>query len=173
MPILRAQRVSYPVTDLTAFKALYMRLFPLLCQKAYAYTADRDAAKDIVQEVFVRYWSVQPAITASADAYLYKAVIHQSLNYLDAHKRRSAATAGFAHAQPLSASSTDDGINTRELQEKIDRLIHGLPTMCRNVFLLSRYEGMSHQQIADQLDISIHTVDNHMKRALKTFRENL
>jgi RNA polymerase sigma-70 factor (ECF subfamily) len=79
----------------------------------------------------------------------------------------------YAHARKQSGGSADEEVLTRELQEKIDRLIHELPPMCRNVFLLSRYEGMSQQQIADQLKISINTVDNHMKRALKTFRENL
>lgn len=150
-----------------------MRLFAQLCHKAYVYTADADAAKDIVQEVFMRYWKLGPEIGESVDAYLYKAVIHQSLNYLDSHKRRSAAMLRYAHDKKQAGAGADEAVLTRELQNKIDRLIHELPPVCRNVFLLSRYEGMSQQQIADQLGISINTVDNHIKRALKTFRENL
>jgi RNA polymerase sigma-70 factor (family 1) len=161
------------VTDLTAFKDLYTRLFPLLCQKAYAYVNDADAAKDIVQEVFVRYWSTKPEVATIAEAYLYKAVINQCLNYIDAHKRRSAATLGYGHTQPLSANPVEEAIISRELREKVERLITELPTVCRNVFLLSRYEGMDHKSIAAHLNISPNTVDNHIKRALKLFRENL
>jgi RNA polymerase sigma-70 factor (ECF subfamily) len=163
---------SQSVSDFATFKTLYTRLFPLLCQKAYAYTRDADAAKDIVQEVFVRYWTTQPQITASSDSYLYRAVINQCLNYIDAGKRRSAATLNYIHITQASTENTEETVRARELEEQIDRIIQSLPVVCRRVFLLSRYEGMNHQQIADQLNISPNTVDNHIKRALKTFREN-
>jgi RNA polymerase sigma-70 factor (family 1) len=161
------------VTDLTAFKDLYTRLFSVLCQKAYAYVHDADAAKDIVQEVFVRYWSSRPEVATIAEAYLYKAVINQCLNYIDAHKRRSAATLNYSHTRSLSVNTVEEAVATRELREKINRLILELPTVCRNVFLLSRYEGMDHKAIGEHLSISPNTVDNHIKRALKHFRENL
>ena len=159
------------MSDLAPFKTLYNRLFPSLCQRAYAYTRDADAAKDIVQEVFVRYWTTRPMITGSADGYLYRAVINQCLNYIDAGKRRAAATLNYSHLKPSSTDSTDDAVHTRELQEQIDAIIQSLPVVCRHVFLLSRHEGMDHQQIADHLGISTNTVDNHIKRALKAFRE--
>jgi len=159
------------VSDLAAFKTLYIRLFSQLCQKAYAYTRDGDAAKDIVQEVFVRYWTTQPQITASSDSYLYKAVINQCLNHIDAGKRRTAATLNYMRITPVSTQNTEETIRAGEVEAQIDRIIQSLPVVCRHVFLLSRYEGMNHQQIAEQLDISPNTVDNHIKRALKTFRE--
>lgn len=160
------------MSDLAEFKSLYTRLFPQLCQKAYAYTRDADAAKDIVQEVFVRYWTTRPQITSSSDGYLYKAVINQCLNYIDAGKRRTAATLGYMHITPASTENTEQTVHARELETQIDRIIQSLPVTCRHVFLLSRHEGMNHQQIAEHLSISTNTVDNHIKRALKTFREN-
>jgi RNA polymerase sigma-70 factor (ECF subfamily) len=160
------------VSDPAAFNTLYTRLFSSLCQKAYAYTRDADTAKDIVQEVFIRYWTIQPQITSSSGSYLYRAVINQCLNYIDAGKRRTAATVNYRHIMPAHTENTEETIRARELEAQIDNTIQSLPEVCRHVFLLSRYEGMNHQQIAEQLGISTNTVDNHIKRALKTFREN-
>ena len=170
IPIIPSE--SLDVSDLAAFKTLYTRLFSSLCQRAYSYTRDADAAKDIVQEVFIRYWTTQPQITSSSDSYLYRAVINQCLNYIDAGKRRSAATFNYIQITPAHTENTEETIRARELEARIDNTIQSLPEMCRHVFLLSRYEGMNHQQIAEQLSISPNTVDNHIKRALKTFREN-
>jgi len=119
----------------------------------------------------VRYWTTQPGITASTDGYLHKSVVNQCLNYIDAGKRRNAATQGYMYLTPASTENTAETIRARELEIQIDGIIQSLPETCRHVFLLSRYEGMNHQQIAEHLNISPNTVDNHIKRALKTFRE--
>jgi RNA polymerase sigma-70 factor (ECF subfamily) len=61
----------------------------------------------------------------------------------------------------------------KDLQEEIEQAIDGLPDRCRLVFILSRFEEMTYQQIADSLDISIKTVENQISKALKTLKTAL
>ncbi|WP_288507830.1 sigma-70 family RNA polymerase sigma factor [uncultured Bacteroides sp.] len=62
---------------------------------------------------------------------------------------------------------------SQELEEQIQQIINGLSEECRKVFILSRYEGKSHQEIAAELGISVNTVKYHIKNALNALREDL
>jgi RNA polymerase sigma-70 factor (ECF subfamily) len=60
-----------------------------------------------------------------------------------------------------------------ELQQQINKAIETMPQQCRTVFILSRYENLTYNEIAEQLDISVKTVDKHICKALKIMRERL
>ncbi len=82
-------------------------------------------------------------------------------------------TVHYGAQQPLTTSSADQALQLEELQQQLEQALTTLPPMCRKVFLLSRYEEMSHQEIADFLGISPNTVDNHIKKALGILRQAL
>jgi RNA polymerase sigma-70 factor (family 1) len=159
--------------DLTEFEAIYHELFTPLCNTANRIINDRDAAKDIVQELFIKFWNSKPNISTSPAQYLHKSVINSALNYLDSHKRRSHAVLQYKVFAASSSNNADESVMANELSIKINEVFNALPPMCKKVFALSRYEYMSHKEIAGQLGISANTVDNHIKYALNRFRNIL
>lgn len=156
------------------YEELFRRNYQRLCQRVHRITRDADAAEDIVQEVFVNFWnSEQRQHIATPEAYLYRAVINKALNYASSQKRRAELEEHYREEQSLATNNTDQDIHLQELQLKITQAIAALPPMCQKVFLLSRYEEMTHKEIANFLSISTNTVDNHIKKALALLRKIL
>jgi RNA polymerase sigma-70 factor, ECF subfamily len=80
------------------------------------------------------------------------------------------------HAEEISREpevTVQNGMEQTELKKRIHLAVEALPEQCRMVFKLSRYEQMKYQEIAEQLNISVKTVENHMGKALKLMRERL
>jgi RNA polymerase sigma-70 factor (ECF subfamily) len=138
-------------------------------------TNDAHAAKDIVQNVFLRFWNKKDTliIKTTPDAYLYKAVINETLNYLDTKKRLPFVQNEKEAFLVNSGQTSEEEIHYIELEQKVNSLLAKLPPQCRKVFMLSRFENMSYKEIAQFLDISENTVDNHIKKALLLFRKSL
>lgn len=156
------------------FEDLFRRNYQRLCQHVYRITHELEAAEDIVQEVFIHFWNKQDQKVETPEAYLYRACINKALNYVSGTKRRNQLLEGQHKAQKQETGrSPQQEMEQQELELQVQEIIDKLPPMCRKVFLLSRYEGMSHQQIAAFLDVSPNTVDNHIKKALAAFRKML
>jgi RNA polymerase sigma-70 factor, ECF subfamily len=161
--------------DIIEFEKIYHKSFNILCNKAYRMINDADAARDIVQNVFLRVWDMKETLVISTtmEGYLYKAVINESLNYLDTKKRFFNVQADKEVINIAGDKSSEEEIHFAELQQKVNDLLDQLPPKCRKVFLLSRFEEMTYKEIADFLNISVNTVDNHIKKALDVFRKAL
>lgn len=150
------------------FKSLYAYAFTILKNEA--------VAEETVQNVFYKIWEkkVPDNIQTSLKAYLYKAVYHDCLNYLKHQKIKARYQ---LHVMHQSNNHNDQGaakkILVRELEEKLRAAMNTLPQQCRTIFQLSRFEGLKYQQIADQLGISVKTVENQMGKALKQLRIKL
>ncbi len=156
------------------FEEIFKRNYQRLCQRVYRITHELEAAEDIVQEVFISFWEKQQQTIETPDAYLYRACINKAINYLSSTQRRIQLQEEQYKAQKQEAGqSPQQELEQRELELQVQQTIDKLPPMCRKVFLLSRYEGMSHQEIATFLEISPNTVDNHIKKALAVFRKML
>jgi RNA polymerase sigma-70 factor (ECF subfamily) len=146
----------------------------MLCRTAVRFTRDEAAAEDLVQDTFASLWTKRSRISTSPNsvaAYLRTAVRNRSLNYLRDRKRipvdDADPTGEASHAGPRP----DTALETAELQQRINRAIDRLPERCRLVFVMSRIEQMSHQEIAEGLRISPKTVENQMTRAYRFLRE--
>lgn len=150
------------------FKSLYAYAFTILKNEAIA--------EETVQNVFYKIWEkkVPEHIQTSLKAYLYKAVYHESLNYLKHQKIRARYQMHVMH-QPNhhSDQAASRKILVKELEEKLRQAMNALPQQCRTIFQLSRFEGLKYQEIADQLGISVKTVENQMGKALKQLRIKL
>jgi RNA polymerase sigma-70 factor, ECF subfamily len=139
---------------------------------------DIDAAEEVVQTVFLKLWEKRSGlqITTSLKAYLYKAVYHDSLNHLKHQKvrQRHWDDTHYAMNQPLSPDNSQimEG-QEKELVQRIQHILNTLPDKCRMVFHLSRFEELKYGEIAEQLGISVKTVEAHMSKALKTLRLEL
>jgi len=157
-----------------AIEQLFEQYYAYLCRSAFRLLPDGHLAEDLVQEVFYELWKRRESlrISISLKAYLRRATVNKTLNYIRDHRKV------FFEAedhQPL-AGKLDDAqqrLEAAELQERIDRAIDQLPDRCRIVFVLSRFEEMTYAEIADQLNISVKTVENQISKALRSLRKAL
>ncbi len=159
--------------DSAALELLFKKFFNPLARFSFNYVKDQDAAKDIVQEVFYQIWNKREELpeTTNLSAYLFTAIRNRCLNVLSQVNNRQDIL--VERERGRDDFYTDSRVETKELSQKIERAIDSLPEKCREVFLLSRYENKSYKEIAEILDISVKTVENHMGKALSVLRAKL
>ena len=150
------------------FKQVFYEYYDALYRSAYQFVGNVQVAEEIVQDAFVNFWNNRGRIivTVSIQSYLYGSVKNLCLNYLNSkyarNKRREAPPV------VLEISSRDeDPSDLKELELLIRKSIEQLPERCRIIFNLSRTQGMTYQEIANELDISKETVKSQIKIALK------
>jgi len=158
--------------DVVLFENFFKRHYAYFCLFAYRYLNDRDAAEEVVQDVFVKIWEKRSLIEVkgSLTAYFNMAIKNTCLNYLK-HRRVEANFAQNFVQQKKEEVISDDG--TDELAEKIRQAIDNLPPQRKKIFLMSRYDGLKYQEIADRLQLSVKTVEAQMGLAFKQLRDQL
>ena len=161
--------------DITAFEMLFRNYYQPLCNYAYTFLQDKEDAEEIVQSTFLLVWEKREtlAIRTSVKPYLYAMVRNACLNVLK-HEKIKQRFAGEEIA--LGERVHDNVSNTlesNELEYRIKIAMNVLPEQCRMVFKLSRFEELKYAEIAEQLNISVKTVENHMGKALRIMREQL
>jgi RNA polymerase sigma-70 factor (family 1) len=166
--------ISLQKGDKSAFDTLFRAYYAPLCHYACTFTNhDMDEAEDVVQQVFVKFWeqSATLELQYSAKSYLYKMVYNRCLNRIrnaqvqEKYKKYNALQLEKGHEiQPVIAD---------ELSERIKNALQVLPTECRRVFEMSRFEELKYREIAEKLGISIKTVETQMGKALRLMRTEL
>lgn len=156
------------------FEKLFNYYFVPLVAFSKKRVGDHDAAKEIVHKVFIKVWEKRSDIdlSKSVKSYLYTSVNNLSLNYIRDNKRFVAED----KIPEITASQDwnyEDNFEETELQEKVNRALNLLPQKTKKVFILSRYHELKYKEIAEQLDISVKTVESHITKALKIMREQL
>jgi RNA polymerase sigma-70 factor, ECF subfamily len=166
---------SLPQSSETEFERLFKDHFKSLYSYAFTIIKDEAAAEEIVQNVFYKIWekNKQPGIQTSVTAYLYKAVYHDSLNYLKHLKVRAQYKSRVMHQHKEEGPPASGKLMLKELEEKLRDAMNSLPEQCRTIFQMSRFDGLKYQDIASELGISVKTVENQMGKALKLLRVKL
>ncbi|MDN5213368.1 RNA polymerase sigma-70 factor [Fulvivirgaceae bacterium BMA12] len=151
----------------SAFEHLFKTHHAFLCNVAYSVVKDKDEAKDVVQQVFLKLWQSKTEIQ-SAKSYLHRAVVNAAINHLDKNKN----TVKVELPENMASVNEDgQGVALKALADIVLAEVRKLPPKCQTVFSLSRYEGLNNQEIADYMDISVKTVENQMGKALKILRQ--
>lgn len=159
--------------DEKAFEALFRAYYPFLCHYATQILKDSSAAEEIVQELFVKLWEKREDthIETSVKNYLFRAVKNHCLNYVRHSKIKDEY---FRIAQSEQTIFSDEDYDSQtELMQKIEESIASLPEKRREIFRLSRQEGLKYREIAAKLNVSIKTVETQMGFAIKSLREML
>lgn len=132
---------------------------------------DADDAKGIVHDVFVSLWEKMDQLPPDTHfrSYLYTAVRNRCLNHL----RDQRKVVRLEAAEGRAPQSEEVPLETQELEREIEFAIQTLPEKCREVFELNRKEGLKYAQIAEQLGISVKTVESQMSKALAVMRDHL
>jgi len=157
------------------FEKLFRDYFKPLVAFAKKYTSDIDAAKEIVHDVFVNLWNKreQIDIQKSVKSYIYTSAYNRSLNYLRDQKKFDFNQSVESSMENNFSWSFEENMDAIELEEKINKTIDNLPEKCRQVFMLSRFEGLKYHEIADKLGISVKTVEGQISKALAVLKTNL
>lgn len=160
-------------SDESAFEALFRTFHPGLVRFAVGLTGEEATARDLVQEAFIRIWRQRERLDpqGSPKALLFRTVRNLALNHgRDAARRRELLAERYeppAVTAPPPALPADEPDPAETLRAWVEEL----PARQREALLLSRFEGLSHQEIADVMDLSTRTVNNHLVRALRSLRE--
>lgn len=155
-----------------AFEQLFKKHFRELHAYGFSLLKDWEAAEEIVQTVFLKLWERNEweHIQVSIKSYLYKSVYHDCLNYIRRQKIHLKYQTQTVHTVNVSVEGTDGKIKLSEMEQQLNKALNKLPEKCRAIFHLSRFESLKYQEIANQLQISIKTVETHMVKALRILR---
>jgi RNA polymerase sigma-70 factor (family 1) len=155
---------------------LFKRYYRPLCSHAVRFLYSKELAEDMVSEVFLTFWQkkVYLQIQTSYRAYLFTSVRHQAYMYLRAElsKQKNMDLADWK-AQAELPTTPQQIMQYNELYLKMEQTIQEIPPQAQKVFLMSRFEGKKNQAIADELQISLKTVEGHITKALAMLKKNL
>lgn len=160
--------------DVNAFQTLFNAFYANLVSYSHRFTQQQVISEEIVQDVFISIWERRRKIDiqSSLKSYLYRAVKNRTINYVKNQLPKDQVTTDLN--ENLSVIETIEELSDEsELKEAIDQAISQLPDKCRTIFLLSRSEGLSHKEIAAELDISTKTVENQIGIAIKKLKISL
>jgi len=157
--------------DQKAMELIFHRYYKYLVVTAYNYLNDNDRAKDLVQDVFFKFWEKRGSLSidTSLKAFLRRSVVNRSIDELRKKKIKWEEEVSDTNA-PIATNNIDRQLETSELEKVIHHAIDTLPEKCKLVFSLSRFEDMSHAEISEALGISKKTIENQMTKALKVLR---
>jgi RNA polymerase sigma-70 factor, ECF subfamily len=157
------------------FESVFKQHFNNL--NAYAFTILKDAvsAEEVVQSLFLKLWEKKDVlnIQTSLKSYLYRATYNDCMNILKHLQVRQRHQNHVSYFHDRTSENASSRLQENELKNELQKAINLLPEKCRTIFQMSRFEELKYQEIADQLDISIKTVENQMGKALKVLRHAL
>ncbi|RRA97658.1 RNA polymerase sigma-70 factor [Larkinella rosea] len=158
------------------FELLFRHYYAPLCSHAVRFVYSRQIAEDLVSEVFYQFYRTEAhlKIRTSFISYLFTAVRNEAYTYLrkEFGKTDSIETT-TEHLLTNPQLQPDAEVHFNNLFLTVNKAIGQLPSQCRRVFLLSRFENKKYEEIADELQISARTVEVHMSKALKHLRLSL
>ncbi|MGC4022206.1 MAG: RNA polymerase sigma-70 factor [Cyclobacteriaceae bacterium] len=160
-----------------SFEGLFKESFNLYFEglHRYAFTMLKDNAKasDAVQSVFLKWWENQTQVkdVNESKAYLYTAVYRTCLNNI--RNEKSKVLISEEYLRQVGKTSTEDSFEFGELNDYLKNTIDELPPQCRIIFCKSRFEEKKYAEIAEEMNLSIKTVEAQMGKALKHLRERL
>ncbi len=161
--------------DYSAFEKLFIFYYNPLRNFCKKLVHINEVAEELVSEVFFKIWSNRKriVISSSPKSYLYAAVRNISFDHLRKEKRSLWANLEEAAAIPCDYFDAQRHSEFQELEGRIEKAVSHLPKQCKLVFQLSRDHGMKYNEIAEQLQLSVKTIETQMGRALKSLRLSL
>jgi RNA polymerase sigma-70 factor (ECF subfamily) len=159
--------------DTKTFETLFKQNFVAVTAYCNKYVRDTEEAKDLAHRAFMKVWEKREAVPEGSNikALTYRIAHNLSINYIRDHKK-------FCDEEELQTvesenSDADNDIKAAELEAAVIDTINHMPEKSKKVFLMSRYDQLSYNDIAGQLGVSIKTVEAHISAALKLLRKKI
>ena len=164
------------VGDTRAFRQIFDALFSNLTKFSFSFVHSKEAATEIVDELFVQLWVKRDDIMKINDlrVYLYTATKNASLNYIT-KKAKQIELEPYENlqVQMTDVVSPEQIMITKEILQKIKEAIDSLPPRCKLIFKFVREDGLSYSEVAEILGLSIKTIDSQMVIAVARIRAKL
>jgi RNA polymerase sigma-70 factor (ECF subfamily) len=150
---------------------------------AREYVISEEEAQSIVQDLFLYLWEHCDTLEAvsNLNAFLFTLTKNRCIDFYRRYMRVSRMQVSLdslqereLHLKMEALKQFDENLfSTQEIEELLNNAVNNLPEKCREVFILSRMEGLKHEEIARQLHISVNTVQNHISAALRRLKTEL
>ena len=161
--------------DGRAFDEMYERYFILLLNAAFKRLQSKEDALEIVQDLFVQLYFKRKQIEHSYNIGGYLQMMLRN-KIIDRFREQLVRKKHIYQLQQFKTETTadaEDKLDVKILEQKINEVIDQLPDKCREVFLLSRFHNLSHQAIAEKLNISQSTVEKHIMKAIRIVKKHV
>ncbi len=162
--------------DMAAFDAIYNKYCHKLHQFVFMYLKQEEDAEEVVQEVFIKIWESREKVDVylSFESFLFTIAYNSTMSLL---RKRVSETKSREYLKSLqqinSAEQVIGEIQFKELDNKVQSLLQQLTPRQKEIYLLSREDGLTHKEIAIKLNISESTVNNHLVTILKFLKSNI
>ena len=167
---------QFKADDMSAFDIIYRKYSKKLYRFAYSIIKVKPDAEGIVYEVFIKVWDKRNKIDEylSFESYLFTITYNTTISFIRKKVKENKYIEYLKSIQnPSIQSNIIPEIEYKELKEKSEKIIDLLPSRQKQIYKLSREEGLTYKEIAAKINISDNTVETHMERALKSIREKL
>ncbi|TXD46745.1 RNA polymerase sigma factor [Polaribacter sp. IC073] len=158
--------------DVKAFEEVYDKFASRMLVYALNILDNKQVCEDLIQNIFIAFWSKRKKNDINnLDAYLFRAVKFQVFKHFRDNKfpDKDLTRLNFINV----AVSSENTLEYAELENAIQTSVSKLPTRCKEIFELSRYEHKTHKEIAETLGISVQAVKNQVSKALSSIKNNL
>jgi len=163
------------IIDANSFASIYDRYWEMVYRICYNNIRDVETAKEMVQDIFKSIWERKNSlvINISMERYLLRSAKLKVFEYIRNKTCQKKHIDCIRKEYCDVSNCTENSIFFNNLTEKVNDLIDRLPCQCRNVYRMSRKEGLTNKEIASALLISERAVEQHLTKALRMLRENL
>jgi len=161
--------------DKSALDLLFEYYYPRLYNFSKSILKIENEIDDILQEVFVKIWLNRQKITTANtfNAYIFTITKNEVLNLIRANRKNQTFRDELYKLSVAEEYQLQNSLEFEEIKLVIDRLVSELPEKRRNIFLLSRMNGLSNKEIASQLEISEKTVEDHITHAIRKIKSSM
>ena len=161
--------------DESAFATIFHRFTPKIRPFVLGIVKVPEVADELVQDLFLKVWLNRQNLVGVTEpsAWLYKVASNLALNQLRRQASEYRRIKALVDSSGTDADDLFSQFTAKELQQVIRQAVNALPEKRREVYLLSRDEGLSHKEIADKLGISVNTVKNQVVSALKAIQDHI
>lgn len=162
-------------SDAAAFETFFRKLHAPLVRYAEGLVGDGALASDLTQDAFVRIWEGRGRIDPgqSLEAFAYRTVRNLCLNRIRDRKNREELLATGYEPPSGAPRDPEDLLGEARLAASLERWIDALPERQREALRLSRFHGLTHDEVAEAMGVSARTVNNHLVRALRAIRDRV
>lgn len=173
MPVIQQHITQWLQGDDLAYRLIFDHYYPRFFAACHKSVRQREDCEEIVLNVFLNIWHRKEQLLQVEDfeKYVFRSLTNQIIDF----QRKNIFRTEDLEMQPLAklGIANHPELSFKELERIYLTALNKLPEKQRTVFLMSREQGLSHKQIAAQNNISINTVNNHIKSTMKTMRKEL
>ena len=154
---------------------LFRRYYKPLCSHAIRYVYSKEIAEDLVSDVFCKFWKNESYknITSSFRFYLFRSVRNTAFTYLRSEFNTVERSEQYDIVEVAENLKADSICIYEETLARVKLLVDSMPPQCKKIFLLSRFESKGNKEIAEELNLSLKTIEAHMGKALGIMRKGL